>query len=233
MRAITILPGVPNSARLDEVGEPSETDGRILVRTRALGICGTDYEILEGLYGAAPRGEERLILGHESLGIVEEAPAESGFRRGDHVVGIVRRPDPVPCPACAVGRMGHVPQRALHRARHQGAARLRCRTFPHRAGIRGEGRSRARSSGGADGACERRRQGLGACVPDRRALAVLGARAMFWSPAPARSACWPRWSACSTDCRCMSSIATRTERSRSSSRDLGGTYHHSWARSAR
>ena len=103
MRAITILPGVPNSARLDEVGEPSETDGRILVRTRALGICGTDYEILEGLYGAAPRGQERLILGHESLGIVEEVPAEIGFRRGDHVVGIVRRPDPVPCPACGSG----------------------------------------------------------------------------------------------------------------------------------
>jgi threonine dehydrogenase-like Zn-dependent dehydrogenase len=103
MRAITILPGVPNSARLDEVGEPSETDGGILVRTRALGICGTDYEILEGLYGAAPRGQERLILGHESLGVVEDAPAASGFRRGDHVVGIVRRPDPVPCPACGSG----------------------------------------------------------------------------------------------------------------------------------
>jgi threonine dehydrogenase-like Zn-dependent dehydrogenase len=103
MRAITIQPGVPNSARLDEVGEPSEIDGGILVRTRALGICGTDYEILEGLYGAAPRGQERLILGHESLGVVEDAPAASGFRRGDPVVGIVRRPDPVPCPACGSG----------------------------------------------------------------------------------------------------------------------------------
>ena len=108
MRAITILPGVAQSARLDEVAEPAETGGSILVRTRALGICGTDHEILSGLYGTAPRGEERLILGHESLGVVEEAPAESGFRRGDHVVGIVRRPDPVPCPACGVGRMGYV-----------------------------------------------------------------------------------------------------------------------------
>ena len=32
-----------------------------------------------------------------------EAPAGSGFRAGDLVVGIVRRPDPVPCPACAAG----------------------------------------------------------------------------------------------------------------------------------
>ncbi len=103
MRAITISPGVPNSARLDNVPEPALAEGDILVRTRALGICGTDREILAGEHGAPPPGEERLILGHESLGAVESAPAGSGFDRGDLVVGIVRRPDPVPCPACAVG----------------------------------------------------------------------------------------------------------------------------------
>jgi threonine dehydrogenase-like Zn-dependent dehydrogenase len=43
-----------------------------------------------------------LILGHESLGRVID-PGPSGFAVGDHVVGIVRRPDPVPCPNCAVG----------------------------------------------------------------------------------------------------------------------------------
>ena len=32
-----------------------------------------------------------------------EAPSGSGFRAGDLVVGDVRRPDPVPCPACAAG----------------------------------------------------------------------------------------------------------------------------------
>jgi threonine dehydrogenase-like Zn-dependent dehydrogenase len=41
------------------------------------------------------------VLGHESHGEVEQAPQESGFKAGDMVVGIVRRPDPVPCPACA------------------------------------------------------------------------------------------------------------------------------------
>ena len=30
-------------------------------------------------------------------------PGASGLAVGDHVVGIVRRPDPVPCPNCAVG----------------------------------------------------------------------------------------------------------------------------------
>jgi glucose 1-dehydrogenase len=43
------------------------------------------------------------VLGHESLGRVREAPPGSGFEPGDLVVGVVRRPDPVPCPACARG----------------------------------------------------------------------------------------------------------------------------------
>lgn len=43
------------------------------------------------------------MLGHESLGRVLEAPAGSGLAPGDLVVGIVRRPDPVPCDNCAAG----------------------------------------------------------------------------------------------------------------------------------
>jgi len=103
MRAIVLTPGIANSARLGDVPEPGAEEGAILVRTAALGVCGTDHEILSGLYGEAPPGEQYLILGHESLGEVIEAPPESGFRPGDHVVGIVRRPDPVPCLACASG----------------------------------------------------------------------------------------------------------------------------------
>src|SRR3954451_23876749 len=103
MRAITVLPGVKDSARLDEVPEPPLSAGAVLVRTVALGVCGTDREIVAGLYGEAPQNQERLILGHESLGRVVEAPQGSNFAPGDLVVGIVRHPDPVPCPACAAG----------------------------------------------------------------------------------------------------------------------------------
>jgi glucose 1-dehydrogenase len=130
MRAITLRPGVPDSARLDDVPEPSPAEGAILVQAVALGVCGTDREIIAGQYGEAPPGEQRLILGHESLGRVEEAPAESGFRAGDLVVGIVRRPDPVPCPACAAGewdmcRNGRYTERGI-KARHgYGAERFR------------------------------------------------------------------------------------------------------------
>jgi len=73
----------------------------VLVRTRLIGICGTDAEIAIDGFGAPPPGEKRIVLGHESLGEVLEAPEGSGLTPGDLVVGIVRRPDPVPCPACA------------------------------------------------------------------------------------------------------------------------------------
>jgi glucose 1-dehydrogenase len=58
---------------------------------------------VEGKYGWAPPGKDRLVLGHESLGRVLEPGPVPGLAKGDLVVGIVRRPDPVPCPNCAVG----------------------------------------------------------------------------------------------------------------------------------
>lgn len=103
MKALTIIPGKQNSATVQDVPEPPASDGSVLVRALDLGICGTDFELISGDYGWAPPGGEYLILGHESLGRVEEAPSGSGFQKGDLIVGIVRRPDPVPCIACAVG----------------------------------------------------------------------------------------------------------------------------------
>jgi threonine dehydrogenase-like Zn-dependent dehydrogenase len=103
MRALRVTPKQANSARLDEVALPNEQEGAIVARTIAIGVCGTDREIVAGDYGQAPNGDQRLTLGHESLGRVEAAPNDSGFRKGDLIVGIVRRPDPVPCAACAHG----------------------------------------------------------------------------------------------------------------------------------
>ena len=103
MRALTVAPGIANSARVEDVADPPASDGAIVVRTLALGVCGTDREIVCGHFGLAPPGETRLVIGHESLGVVQEAPPDCGVRAGDHVVGIVRRPDPVPCASCAIG----------------------------------------------------------------------------------------------------------------------------------
>jgi len=130
MRALTVEPGVPNSIELADMPPPPASDGDVLVRALALGICGTDREIIAGDYGAPPPGARRLILGHESLGRVEEAPQGSGFARGDLVVGIVRRPDPVPCAACAIGewdmcRNGLYTERGIKERNGYGAEQFR------------------------------------------------------------------------------------------------------------
>jgi threonine dehydrogenase-like Zn-dependent dehydrogenase len=103
VRALTVLPGTANSLQLEDIPEPDPRSGRVLVRALALGICGTDREIVAGEYGTAPAGEERLVLGHESLGEVLETPPGVGLAKGDLVVGIVRQPDPVPCVNCGAG----------------------------------------------------------------------------------------------------------------------------------
>jgi threonine dehydrogenase-like Zn-dependent dehydrogenase len=103
MQAITIQPGVASSVELSDLPRPPRDGEQLLVEALVVGVCGTDRELVNGHYGTAPPGEQRLILGHESLGRVSAAPPNSGFATGDLVVGIVRRPDPVPCPNCAVG----------------------------------------------------------------------------------------------------------------------------------
>jgi threonine dehydrogenase-like Zn-dependent dehydrogenase len=103
MRALTLVPGTPGSAAVRDVPEPDVSEGDVLVAVEAVGVCGTDREIVAGEYGTSPEGEPFLVLGHESIGRVLEAPAGSGLSAGDPVVGIVRHPDPVPCPNCAAG----------------------------------------------------------------------------------------------------------------------------------
>jgi threonine dehydrogenase-like Zn-dependent dehydrogenase len=130
MKAITVRPGEAKSATLEDVADPPVADGALLVETLALGICGTDIDIVAGLYGSAPQGRERLILGHESIGRVLEAPRESGFARGDLIVPIVRRPDPVPCPYCAIGewdmcRNGQYTERGIKERDGFGSERFR------------------------------------------------------------------------------------------------------------
>jgi threonine dehydrogenase-like Zn-dependent dehydrogenase len=103
MRALTVTPLEKGSLAVTDVPDPEAGPDDLLVDGLAIGVCGTDKEIAAGEYGWAPEGSDRLVLGHESLGRVREAPDGSGFSAGDLVVGVVRRPDPVPCGACAHG----------------------------------------------------------------------------------------------------------------------------------
>ena len=97
MRAVAVRPGEPNSIHLREVAKPSAHDvpgGRgVLVRVLRVGVDGTDKEINAAEYGMAPPGDDYLILGHESLGVVESvAEGVTELAPGDYVVASVRRP---------------------------------------------------------------------------------------------------------------------------------------------
>jgi len=103
MKAMSVIPGRRGSARIADAPDPPPAEGSVLAEGLLAGICGTDAEIMLG-QGLPPDGGDRLVIGHESLGRVLEAPPDARVRPGDLVVGVVRRPDPVPCPACAAGQ---------------------------------------------------------------------------------------------------------------------------------
>jgi threonine dehydrogenase-like Zn-dependent dehydrogenase len=103
MRALTVRTGKADSLKLRDVADPSAGKSELLVEGIAVGVCGTDREIIAGDYGRSPPGRDWLVLGHESLGRVRTAPSDSDFETGDLVVGVVRRPDPEPCGACGQG----------------------------------------------------------------------------------------------------------------------------------
>lgn len=97
MKAVAVLPGVPKSAHLADLPQPSlesVPDGRgVLVRVLRVGIDGTDKEINNAEYGAAPNGFSFLVTGHEGFGQVEAVGSKvTEFKPGDYVVATVRRP---------------------------------------------------------------------------------------------------------------------------------------------
>ena len=98
MRAVAVVPGKHDSLHLREVPRPRVEEvpyGRgVVVKVLRVGVCGTDREIVEGLFGSAPPGDDYLIIGHENLGrVVEVGPnVPDSVRPGALVVATVRRP---------------------------------------------------------------------------------------------------------------------------------------------
>jgi threonine dehydrogenase-like Zn-dependent dehydrogenase len=107
----------PEKMELREVAAPEVGPGQILIRSGAVGLCGTDFHIYQGHanYNADDSGrliplEERpQILGHEFCGVVVEAGAEvKDLKPGDRVVvdqGIncMSRAETELCEYCATG----------------------------------------------------------------------------------------------------------------------------------
>ena len=90
MRVISVEPG-QGEPTLEDRPMPEPADGEVLVRTLRVGIDGTDREVIDGRHGGPPAGDDRLILGHEAVGVVED-PNGTALEAGTIVVPTVRRP---------------------------------------------------------------------------------------------------------------------------------------------
>ena len=89
-----------NDIRVEEREKPSPEKGKVLIRVRAAGICGTDLMIYGGKF---PRSRPPLVPGHEFVGeVVTKNDIPSDLKTGDHVAV-----NPlISCGHCVACRMG-------------------------------------------------------------------------------------------------------------------------------
>ena len=90
MKAIIVRDGA-GKPELVEQPKPEPDAGEALVRTLRVGVDGTDHEVIAGSHGGSPADDDSLVLGHEAVGVVEEANG-TDLNEGDVVVPTVRRP---------------------------------------------------------------------------------------------------------------------------------------------
>jgi threonine dehydrogenase-like Zn-dependent dehydrogenase len=82
--------GAGSNIRLETGPPPTRLPSELLARTLFTGVDATDVEVVEGGYGMPPPGASELVLGHECLAEVVEAPPASGLAAGDRIVPLVR-----------------------------------------------------------------------------------------------------------------------------------------------
>src|SRR5262249_27054887 len=91
--------------RLDDVKEPHlEQPTDAIVRLAASAICGTDLHMVRGTFPGMKPG---TILGHEGVGVVEEAGNDV---RNLNVGDRVSIPSPIACGYCSYCRAGYYSQ---------------------------------------------------------------------------------------------------------------------------
>ncbi len=93
-----------NGARVREVPKPEE-GGEAVVRVTMSGICNTDLEIVRGYAGF------KGTIGHEFVGVVESAEADTGVV-GKRVVGEINA-GCGKCELCIAGDARHCPTRTV------------------------------------------------------------------------------------------------------------------------
>jgi L-iditol 2-dehydrogenase len=132
---------------LEDIEPPEPAEDESLIKVRAVGICGSDFE---GFLGKTGRRTPPMVMGHELAGIVEIPAAKSRLKKGDHIVVQPK----LYCGKCAFCRQGFtnlcpgaeffgvmsknggmaeylaVPERCLHHVREDLAVQKACMTEP-------------------------------------------------------------------------------------------------------
>lgn len=103
MKAI-VYEGVKD-VRVEEVVDPTiQNDDDIIIKVTSTAICGSDLHLI---HGRVPAMKPGYILGHETMGVVEEAgKGVTRVKKGDRVVV----PFPVACGHCFFCEHGHYSQ---------------------------------------------------------------------------------------------------------------------------
>src|SRR6478735_3789598 len=95
MKAVAVFPASKQISIVDHDPPSLSSPTHVRLRMLDVGICGADREICRFDYGIPPKGEDHLIIGHESLGeVVEPGDGVTRVAKGDLVVTMVRRPCP-------------------------------------------------------------------------------------------------------------------------------------------
>jgi len=87
LAVVQSAPGGVDTLQLDEIAPPLRGAGQLLLRVMAAGINRADLAQRAGHYPPPPGASP--ILGLEVAGVVEEADADSCFRPGDAVFGLI------------------------------------------------------------------------------------------------------------------------------------------------
>lgn len=137
----------PEIVGLEDIDSPHPVADESLIRVRAVGVCGSDFE---GFLGKTGRRTPPMVMGHELAATVEIPAKDSKFKKGDTVVVQPK----LYCGKCAFCRQGitnlcpgaeffgvmsknggmaeylAVPERCLHRVREDIEIQKACMTEP-------------------------------------------------------------------------------------------------------
>jgi L-iditol 2-dehydrogenase len=120
MQALVKYDNVPGAVEIRDMPEPRITPDQVLLKVRAVGICGSDLEMYHHLVGF--QVDPPVILGHEFSGTVAEVGSNvTDFKVGDRVVSETAAYVCGKCVQCRTGNYNECPNRLGFGVRINGA----------------------------------------------------------------------------------------------------------------